>query len=154
MVEGVSEADLRADFRAAGGPLGDFCSSLHDLLAHVLMWDEIALAVLAEASQGRRHWSLDPRWETGDAGRALNMAGVLGGRSLPSDLLVHRYSMTTSSLIAAIRHAGRTMWTARLAFDPSLTGGVLAENAMKVPGYAPYWHAAIHLRTGHVTDDT
>jgi alpha/beta hydrolase fold len=42
------------------GPLGDFCDSLHDLVAHVLMWDEINLAVEAgrripsEPATGRR----------------------------------------------------------------------------------------------------
>src|SRR5215470_4425295 len=78
--EGLTEAQLAASYRLATGPLGDFCESLHDLVAHVLMWDEINLAVLAEAAAGRLHWSLDPQWETSDAGRMLNRSGVEAGR--------------------------------------------------------------------------
>ncbi len=83
-VAGLAEDQLAASYRVASGPLGDFCDSLHDLLAHVLMWDEINLAVLSEATAGRAHWSLDPRWETPEAGRLLNRGGVAAARSLRS----------------------------------------------------------------------
>ena len=88
--EDLAEAQLAARYQLAGGPLGDFCESLHDLVAHVLMWDEINLAVLTEAAAGRGHWSLDPRWETPGAGRMLNRGGVEAGRLLPASLLLHR----------------------------------------------------------------
>lgn len=52
-VEPLSPDELAAEYRLTSGPMGDFCESLHDLLAHVLMWDEISLAVLTEAGAGR-----------------------------------------------------------------------------------------------------
>jgi hypothetical protein len=55
------------------------------------MWDEISLAVLSEAAAGRTHWSLDPLWETVDAGQRLNPGGVAAGRRIPASLLLHRY---------------------------------------------------------------
>ena len=56
-VHELAEEQLAARYHLASGPLGDFCESLHDLVAHVLMWDEIKLAVLTEVSAGRAHWS-------------------------------------------------------------------------------------------------
>jgi hypothetical protein len=144
-VNGHSEAELRADFRVDAGPLGDFCESLHDLVAHVLTWDEINLAVLAEATRGRRHWSLDPRWETPEAGRALNRAGVIGGRAIPSELLVHRYREASDALLAELDEMDGPRWEDWVPFDPSRTIGSLVEYAMTVPRQPPYWHAAIHL---------
>ena len=52
-VNGLAGEQLAAACHLASGPLGDFCESLHDLVAHVLMWDEINLAVLAEAAAGQ-----------------------------------------------------------------------------------------------------
>jgi hypothetical protein len=71
-VNELTGEQLAAPYQLASGPLGDFCESLHDLVAHVLMWDEINLAVLTEAAASRAHWSLDPLWETPEAGRLLN----------------------------------------------------------------------------------
>jgi len=150
-VEGRSESELRAAYHVAGGPLGDFCESLHDLVAHVLMWDEINLAVLAEASRGRRHWSLDPRWESPAAGRALNLGGVTGGRSIPSDLLIHRFTVTTASLVAELDGTETMRWETH-PFESELTVGALAEYVMTVPGRLPYWHAAIHLGADHLME--
>src|SRR5437016_4622524 len=89
-VTGLTGAQLTAGYRLASGPLGDSCESLHDLTAHVLMWDEINLAVLTEAAAGRAHWSLDPRWETPETGRMLNLGGIEAGRRVPADMLLHR----------------------------------------------------------------
>jgi len=86
-LDATATGGLDEHFLVHGGPLGDFCTTLHDLLAHVLMWDEIALAMLHELRADRRHWSLDPRWDDPAAGRALNQAGVTGGRRLPAELL-------------------------------------------------------------------
>jgi hypothetical protein len=122
----------QGDITLHAGPLGDFCESLHDLVAHVLMWDEINLAVLTEANAGRRHWSLDPRWETREAGRLLNKAGVLAGRELPSELLLHRLEITK----AAVETELESSWEANQD---------VAEHVFTVPGRPAFWHAAIHL---------
>ena len=135
-VSGLSEADLVAPYRVAGGPLGDSCESLRDLVAHVTMWDEISLAVLAEAGRGRSHWSLDARWETPAAGRALNAGGVAAGRAIPVDLLVHRFDTVWWALVEELRGYADGGWDGV---------GPLAQHAMTVPGAASYWHAAIHL---------
>jgi hypothetical protein len=135
-VSGLSEADLVAPCRVAGGPLGDSCESLRDLVAHVTMWDEISLAVLAEAGRGRQHWSLDARWETPAAGRALNAGGVAAGRAIPVDLLVHRFDTVRRALVEELRGYVDGGWD---------SVGPLAQHAMTVPGAASYWHAAIHL---------
>ncbi|MGI5231969.1 hypothetical protein [Actinoallomurus sp. CA-142502] len=131
-VEGRGEEELTAEYRVDSGPLGDFCASLHDLVAHVLMWDEINLAVLSEAAAGRAHWSLDARWETPDAGRILNRAGVEAGREIPSELLLHRLGAVHDAVLAEF---GR--------IEPS--GAALAQRVWTVPGRPAYWHAAIHL---------
>jgi hypothetical protein len=137
-LDGLSPEELAADYRVESGPLGDFCASLHDLLAHVLMWDEIDLAVLTEHRAGRKHWSLDPRWETPDAGRMLNRAGVMAGRELPADLLLHRLHGIADALLGEIEGHPEAEWR---------TGGVgdLAQYAMTVPGQPAFVHAAIHL---------
>jgi hypothetical protein len=145
-VTGLAEAQLTAGYRLASGPLGDFCESLHDLIAHVLMWDEINLAVLTEAAAGRAHWSLDPRWETPDAGRMLNRAGVEAGRHVPAGLLLHRLRSVRDALLAEFdRHRGQD-WTeaGRVPWLAHGTGG-LAQKAWTVPGQPAFWHAAIHL---------
>jgi hypothetical protein len=136
-VDGRGEEELRAGFTVAGGPLGDFCESLHDLLAHVLMWDEISLAVLVEAAAGRTHWSLDPRWEAAEIGRALNRGGVAAGRLLPTALLRHRYGAVHEALLAELGTLAGDRW-------PEL--GPTTQYAFTVPGQQPYWHAALHLR--------
>jgi hypothetical protein len=139
---------LAAPYDVAGGPLGDFCESLHDLLAHVLMWDEINLAVLTEARAGRRHWSLEARWETGDAGRALNQAGVAAGRNLPFDLLLQRFDTVLQSLLGELDAYQAEKWSepVGLDLDAADSHGGLAQYVMTVPNNDPYWHAAIHLR--------
>jgi hypothetical protein len=136
LAEALSGADLDAPYRVAGRPLGDFCESLRDLVAHVTMWDEIGLAVLAEAGRGRRHWSLDERWETGSAGRALNAGGVAAGREIQVDLLVHRFDTVRGALVAELGGYTARDWN-RVA--------AIAQHAMTVPGAAAYRHAAIHL---------
>ena len=132
--------ELVEPYRVDGQPLGDACESLRDLVAHVLMWDEINLAVLGEARRGRRHWSLDPRWETREAGAALNRAGVAAGALLPVDLLLHRFGAVRDALVDELNRADEAEWTA--------STGPLAQYVMTVPTYEAhaFRHAAIHLR--------
>jgi len=145
-VKGLTGAQLAASYRLASGPLGDFCESLHDLVAHVLMWDEINLTVMTEAAAGRAHWSLDPRWEAPEAGRMLNRGGVEAGRHLPANLLLHRLQAVHEAVLAEFaRYRGRA-WT-QAGHLPELaygTGG-LAQRVWTVPGQPAFWHAAIHL---------
>lgn len=139
---------LTDSYRLAGGPLGDSCESLHDLVAHVLMWDEISLAVLYEAAAGRLHWSLEPQWEEPEVGRRLNEAGVAAGRLLPTQLLLHRFNSVRDALCAELDRFGMDRWSSPLGFavPAAATVGELAQYAMTVPGMTPYWHAAIHLQ--------
>jgi hypothetical protein len=139
-VADLTEAELAAEYRVAEGPLGDFCESLHDLVAHVLMWDEISLAVLSEAVAGRAHWSLQPRWETPEAGRMLNRAGVAAGRHLPGPLLLHRYQDVHDALLEELGRYSEQAWAEADGI------GALAQRVCTVPGQPAFWHAAIHLR--------
>ncbi len=138
--------DPSAPYRVTAGPLGDFCDSLHDLVAHLLMWDEITLAVLREAAAGRTHWSLDPRWETADAGRALNLGGVEAGRHLSTAMLLHRLGSVTDALVAEVEQYDEQAWA-----DPATGGGfdggigALAEYAATPPDGSVFAHAARHL---------
>ena len=133
----LAHVEAQPDIALIAGPLGDFCESLHDLVAHVLMWDEINLAVLAEARAGRAHWSLDARWETSDAGRWLNRGGVLAGRELPSDLLLHRLVTARDAFLAELEGYDEDVWRSGR--------GALAQRVCTVPGEPAYWHAALHL---------
>src|SRR5215469_1274822 len=145
-VSDLAPEQLAAAYRLASGPLGDFCESLHDLVAHVLMWDEISLAVLTEAAAGRAHWSLDPRWETPEAGRLLNRSGVQAGRQLPVGLLMHRLRTVHDAVLGELaRHEGLA-WTGAGQI-PALARGIggLAQRVWTVPGQPAFWHAAIHL---------
>jgi hypothetical protein len=145
-VNELTGEQLAATYQLAGGPLGDFCESLHDLVAHVLMWDEINLAVLTEAAAGRAHWSLDPRWETPEAGRLLNRSGVQAGRQLPASLLLHRLRAVRDAVLTELfRYEGQD-WTGAGQM-PSLARGMggLAQKVWTVPGQPAFWHAAIHL---------
>ncbi len=135
--DGLSGNDLARDHVTSAGPLGDFCASLHDLVAHVLMWNEINLAVLTEADRGRDHWSLAPAFETPETGRALNQAGVAAGRLLAADLLFERLASTHDALLAQLTGYSEADWRDR--------AGPLATRAFTVPGRAPFWHAALHL---------
>jgi Mycothiol maleylpyruvate isomerase N-terminal domain len=141
------EQTLTAPYTVAGGRLGDACESLRDLVAHVLMWDEINLAVLTEAGRARRHWSLDPRWETSQAGQRLNASGVAAGLELPVPLLLHRFAAVRDALLAELRSHTEDRWRTPVALDPgpARSIGSLAQYVMTVPRAAPYWHAAIHL---------
>jgi hypothetical protein len=143
-VETLPETELAAPFQLESGPLGDFCESLHDLIAHVLMWDEINLVVLTEATAGRRHWSLDPRWETPDAGRRLNLAGVQAGRHLPASLLLHRLRTVWDAVLAEFARHDEDAWTGSTAHRGE-SPGELAQRVWTVPGHDAFWHAAIHL---------
>jgi hypothetical protein len=145
-VNGLTAEQLAAPYRLASGPLGDFCESLHDLVAHVLMWDEINLAVLTEAAAGRAHWSLDPRWETPQAGRLLNRSGVEAGRQLPAGLLLHRLLAVRDGVLAELGRYEGPAWTGAGKL-PALAGGIggLAQKVWTVPGQPPFWHAALHL---------
>ncbi|HTF07124.1 MAG TPA: maleylpyruvate isomerase N-terminal domain-containing protein [Asanoa sp.] len=138
-IDGLSGEALARDFATSAGPLGDFCESLHDLVAHVLMWHEINLAVLTEADRGRDHWSLSARVETPEAGRALNRAGVAAGRLLAADLLVERLTSTHDALSDQLAGYGEQTWTEVI--------GPLATHVFTVPGRPAFWHAALHLGT-------
>jgi len=147
-IDGLSDEQLRAPYQLSAGPLGHFCDSLHDLVGHVLMWDEITLAVLRDAANGRMHWSLDPRWETPEAGSALNVGGVEAGRHLPTELVLHRYRNVSAALLAEIEQYDEVAWT-----DPATGGGydggigALAEYVSTPPGYGIFGHAARHLKS-------
>lgn len=145
-VHELAEEQLAASCHPATGPLGDFCESLHDLVAHVLMWDEINLAVLTEVSAGRAHWSLDPRWETPEAGRLLNRSGVQAGRQLPASLLLHRLRAVQDAVLGELARYEGQAWT-RAGQMPALARGIggLAQRVWTVPGQPAFWHAAIHL---------
>jgi hypothetical protein len=136
-IDGRTDAELHAAHQVAGGPLGDFCESLHDLVAHVLMWEEINLAVLTEAAAGRSHWSLDPRWEEPEVGRALNRGGVAAGRFLPTGLVRHRLGAVHDALLAELARLDGGGWAGI---------GPIAQHVWTIPGQPPYWHAALHLR--------
>jgi hypothetical protein len=133
----LTHVRAQPDIAITAGPLGDFCESLHDLVAHVLMWDEINLGVLAEARSGRTHWSLDERWETAEIGRRLNRGGVLAGREVPSDLLLHRYGAVRDAFLAELDGYDDEAWQSGV--------GSLAQRVCTVPGKPAYWHAALHL---------
>jgi hypothetical protein len=141
---------VRASYSVAGGPLGDFCESLGDLVGHVLMWDEINLAVLTEARLSRSHWSLSPEWETTAAGERLNRSGVAAARELSVNLLMHRFDSIQRALLDEMGRYTDQAWLARapvrLAGTTVGTIGDLAQYVMTVPGVEPYWHAAHHLR--------
>jgi hypothetical protein len=145
-VKGLTREQLAARYRLASGPLGDFCESLHDLIAHVLMWDEISLTVMTEAAAGRAHWSLDPRWETPEAGRMLNRGGIEAGRHLPASLLLHRLQAAHDALLAEFARYRGQAWT-QPGHMPELADGIggLAQKMCTVPGQPAFWHAAIHL---------
>lgn len=145
-VSELTEEQLAATYQLASGPLGDFCESSHDLVAQVLMWDEINLAVLAEAAAGRAHWSLDPLWETPEAGRLLNRSGVEAGRQLSASLLLHRLRAAQDAVLAELGRHGGQAWTGA-GQVPSLARGIggLAQRVWTVPGQPSFWHAAIHL---------
>ncbi|SNT65444.1 hypothetical protein SAMN05421812_122102 [Asanoa hainanensis] len=136
-VDGLDGDALARDFATSAGPLGDFCASLHDLVAHVLMWDEINLAVLTEADRGRDHWSLAPAFETAETGRALNRAGVAAGRLLAADLLLDRLASTRAALLDQFAGYAEEDWRDRV--------GPLATRVFTVPGRPSFWHAALHL---------
>lgn len=145
LVDEVAAADdVTRPYQVNGGPLGDFCDSLHDLVAHVLMWDEISLAVLTDARNARTHWSLDQRWETSEAGLLLNRSGVAAGREVPTELLVHRYESVRAALLDEL---GLDGWddSVKLEMAEDHSVGSLAEYVMTVPNNPAFWHAAIHL---------
>jgi acetyl esterase len=143
-VDGLSEEELTLPYRTASGPLGDFCESRLDLVAHVLMWDEIGLAVLSEAAAGRAHWSLDPDWETPEAGRLLNRGGVAAGRYLPPLLLVRRLQAVHDAVLAEFGRYNERTWV-RPGPAPLLAGGIggLATRVwtvmyvVELPAFAP-----------------
>ncbi|WP_344182655.1 alpha/beta hydrolase [Kribbella lupini] len=146
LVDGQPEDKLRAPYQVRAGTLGHFCDSLHDLVAHILMWDEIALAVLRESAADRPHWSLDPRWETAELGSALNAGGIEAGRHLPSGLLVERLGSVVDALVAEITAYDEAAWQGQAAggeFAGSV--GALAEYAASPPDGSPYGHVARHL---------
>ena len=151
-VGGLSDDEFVAAYQTRSGPLGDFCETLRDLVAHVLMWDEINLATLTEARSGRAHWSLDERWETRSAGQMLNRAGVMAGRELPPALLLHRLTVTRDALLDELAAYTEDAWTSSSAV-PALgdSYGGLAQRVMTVPGQPAFWHAVLHL--GLATDD-
>ncbi|MDN5853149.1 MAG: hypothetical protein L0K86_09945, partial [Actinomycetia bacterium] len=138
-VDDVAESELKEAYRTHDGPLGHFCDSRHDLVAHVLMWSEISLGVLHEARSGRKHWSIEPRWETAEIGSALNKAGVQAGRELPSQLLVERVRWVRDAFDAELASIPGTEW------DGANGVGATLYEAMTPPGSAPYAHAALHL---------
>ncbi|MEH1124406.1 DinB family protein [Micromonospora sp. CPCC 206061] len=137
LVKDRAEDELTAPYPVDGRPLGDSCESLRDLVAHVLMWDEINLAVIAEMTRGRRHWSQDPWWEEPAIGRLLNAAGVAAGRVLPVELLLSRFDVVHRAMVDELSRHDDEAWQAGL--------GALVQPAMTVPGQRPYRHAALHL---------
>ncbi|WP_134128487.1 hypothetical protein [Kribbella pratensis] len=146
-IEGLSEDEMRAPYDVAAGPLGDFCDSLHDLVAHVLMWDEVTLAVLRDARAGRLHWSLDPLWETAEIGRALNLGGVEAGRLIPSELVLHRFHSVGEALVDEISRYDEETWadpSTGAGFDGGI--GALAEYVSTTPDGILFAHAARHLQ--------
>lgn len=143
-IEGLDDERLHDEYRLDDGPLGHFCDSLHDLMAHILMWDEVTLAALREAAAGRRHWSLDPRWETAAAGRSLNLGSVQAGRHIPAELLEHRLRNVLDALLAEIRGYDERAWSDGITcYGYSI--GALAEYAATPPDASPYVHVVRHL---------
>ncbi|MGN9908871.1 hypothetical protein ACTMTJ_15115 [Phytohabitans sp. LJ34] len=136
-VEERTDDELTALYKVDGRPLGDSCESLRDLVAHVLMWDEINLAVLTEMARGRRHWSLDAAWDEPEVGRLLNTGGVAAGRTLPVALLLSRFDTIHRSMLDELSRYDEQSWRA----GP----GAVVQRAMTVPGRQPYRHAAYHL---------
>ncbi|WP_018352774.1 hypothetical protein [Longispora albida] len=137
----VAELAVRRD------GLGEPLESLHDVLAHVLMWDEINLAVLTEARAGRAHWSLDARWETPAAGRLLNAGGVLAARDVPGALLAHRFRVVTDAVRAELTRYTEEEWLAPIGLKGGSVGG-LAQYVMTGPDEESYRHAIYHLDRG------
>jgi DinB superfamily len=146
-VRELPEDVLVERYLVGGTAIGDHCESLRDLVSHVLMWDEINLAVLAEARRGRSHWSLDERWEAPDVGRLLNRGGVAAGRLVPVDLLLHRFTAVRDALLDELTRLDEAAWTAPVAVDHerAVSLGALIQYVMTTPTVGPYRHAAFHL---------
>lgn len=135
-------------------PLGDDPMTLLDIVAHVIMWDEINLAVLTEARAGRAHWSLRTPWENPQAASALNAGGIVAGRLLTADLVIDRFLSVRAATIATIEQTPPEQWSAPLPFscpgdDRSLAGlcGYVNTPESDHTGAYTYRHTVIHLGT-------
>lgn len=136
-VEGRTDFELSASYRIGDARPGEFCDSLHDLLAHVLMWDEIAIGLLQEAARGRTHWALDEECETRAARMQLSWSGVAAGRHLPAWLLLHRLVSARSALGSELRSVDPRAWASAV--------GDVVRDALTAAGARPFWRAAHHL---------
>lgn len=138
VVEGRTDFELAAAYRICGERAGTYCDSLHDLIAHVLMWDEMALGVLMDASRGRTHWLLDPEYDSPAVRTQLDWSGVAAGRHLPAWLLLHRLVTTRDALTRELAAVGERVWAG--------PAGSVVEAALTADGAPAFWHAAHHLK--------
>ncbi|HEV2779261.1 MAG TPA: hypothetical protein VGX25_07650 [Actinophytocola sp.] len=144
-IAGRTPEELTEPHTVAGRPIGDFCDSLRDLVAHHTMWREIDLAVLVDALGGRRHWSTTARWSTRAAGARLNRAGVVGARILLVDEVLDRFDAATASLLGTLDRLDRRRWTEPVFPDDDVTLGRWIQTHFSVPGQPPFRHATFHL---------
>lgn len=136
--EGLLGAELAAPYRVDGQRSGEFCDSLHDLLAHILMWDELALAVLSEARGGRLHWLVDARATSPEVATQISQAAAVAAGLLPPWLILHRLVSARDALTAEVGRVAPADWD-------GIIGRCFAE-ALTASGGPAFWHAAQHLR--------
>jgi hypothetical protein len=74
-------------------------------------------ALLLEKAE-RRTWRLHPRKESPEAGHALNHGGVLSGRQVPVELLLHRFAVVRDCLLDALGRYDDRAWVRRPACRP------------------------------------
>jgi hypothetical protein len=63
--------------------------------------------------------------------------GVLAGRELPPELLLHRLTVVRAALLEELSGYDERLWNSGR--------GELAQRVWTVPGQPAYWHAAVHL---------
>jgi hypothetical protein len=144
-IAGRTAEELTEPHVVEGRPIGDFCDSLRDLVAHHTMWREIDLAVLVDALGGRRHWSTTALWSARAAGQRLNQAGVVGGRILLVNEVLDRFEASTASLLDALDRLDDRRWAEPVFPDDDIPLGQWIQTHFSVPGQTPFRHATLHL---------
>lgn len=120
--------------------------SFKDLLAHLMSYEELSLAALADWRAGKKHWAIDTLQNEREAIR-VHFEGIAARKPHPLAQVIGDWQRFQAEIVREIREMSDTEWKSPPPFANSYPldlSGVF-EIIICAPPRPPYRHLPVHI---------
>lgn len=118
--------------------------SFKDLLAHLVTYEAMTVAMMAAWARGIKHPGIEAMRDYRESVR-IHYGGIAERRDLPLPQVLDEAETTRTALMQAIRDTSDEAWHAPFPTEPGLDLGGAVEIILVAPPRPPYRHLPVHV---------